>query len=99
MIYVGYFIQAIAGLLDMALTLVMFVIIARAVLSWVSPDPYNPIVRIINQLSEPILFPIRRRVPYLGGMDLSPIIALMAVFFLQTFLVQSLQHWAASFIY
>ncbi|MDQ6991207.1 MAG: YggT family protein [Mariprofundaceae bacterium] len=95
MIYVGYFIQALAGLIDMALTLVMFVVIARAVLSWVSPDPYNPIVRIINQISEPILFPIRQRVPYMGGMDLSPMIALMVVFFLQTFLVQSLQHWAA----
>ncbi|MDQ6994943.1 MAG: YggT family protein [Mariprofundaceae bacterium] len=95
MIYVGYFVQALAGLIDMALTLVMFVVIARAVLSWVSPDPYNPIVRIINQISEPILFPIRRRVPYMGGIDLSPIIALMVIFFLQTFLVQSLQHWAA----
>jgi len=99
MIYVGYFVQALAGLLDMVLTLVMFVVIARAVLSWVSPDPHNPIVRIINQISEPILFPIRRNVPYLGGMDLSPIIALMVIFFLQTFLVQSLQHWAAGLIY
>jgi len=99
MIYMGYFVQGLAGLLDMALTIVMFVIIARAVLSWVSPDPYNPIVRMINQISEPILFPIRRWVPYLGGIDLSPIIALLAIYFLQTFLVQSLQHWAASLIY
>ncbi|MBL1353275.1 MAG: YggT family protein [Zetaproteobacteria bacterium] len=99
MIYIGYLVQALAGLLDMALTLVMFVVIARAVLSWVSPDPHNPIVHIINQISEPILFPIRQRVPYMGGMDLSPIIALMIIFFLQTFLVQSLQHWAAKLIY
>jgi len=96
MIYMGYLIQAIAGVLDMLLSLVMIVVIARAVLSWVSPDPYNPIVRIINQISEPVLFPIRRRVPYLGGMDLSPVIALMGIFFLQTFVVQSLHHWAAS---
>jgi len=96
MMYVGYLIQAIAGVLDMLLSLVMIVVIARAVLSWVSPDPYNPIVRIINQISEPVLFPIRRRVPYLGGMDLSPVIALMVIFFLQTFVVQSLQYWAAS---
>jgi len=99
MIYMGYFVQAIAGIIDLALSLIMIVVIARAVLSWVSPDPYNPIVRIIHQISEPILFPIRRRVPYLGGMDLSPIIVLMAIFFLQTFLVQSLEHWAAGLIY
>jgi len=99
MIYMGYFIQALAGLIDMVLSITMIVVIARAVLSWVSPDPYNPVVRIIHQLSEPILFPIRRRVPYLGGMDLSPILVLMAIFFLQTFLVQSLEHWAAGMIY
>lgn len=98
MIYLGYFLQALAGVLDMILFLAMIIVIARAVLSWVSPDPYNPIVRIINQLSEPLLFPIRRRVPYLGGMDVSPIILLMVIFFLQNFLVQSLQHLAIGMI-
>jgi len=97
-IYLGYFLQAVAGVLDMVLFLAMIIVIARAVLSWVSPDPYNPIVRIINQLSEPLLFPIRRRVPYIGGMDLSPIILLMVIFFLQNFLVQSLQHLAIGMI-
>ena len=98
MIYIGYFLQALAGVLDMVLFLAMIVVIARAVLSWVSPDPYNPIVRMINQLSEPLLFPIRRRVPYLGGMDFSPIIVLMIIYFLQIFLVQSLQHLAFGMI-
>jgi len=97
-IYLGYFLQAVAGVLDMVLFLAMIIVIARAVLSWVSPDPYNPIVRVINQLSEPLLFPIRRRVPYLGGMDLSPIILLMVIFFLQNFLVQSLKHLAIGMI-
>jgi len=97
-IYLGYFLQAVAGVLDMILFFAMIVVIARAVLSWVSPDPYNPIVRVINQLSEPLLFPIRRRVPYLGGMDLSPIILLMVIFFLQNFLVQSLKHLAIGMI-
>jgi len=97
-IYLGYFLQAVAGVLDMILFFAMIIVIARAVLSWVSPDPYNPIVRIINQLSEPLLFPIRRRVPYIGGMDLSPIILLMVIFFLQNFLVQSLQHLAIGMI-
>jgi len=98
LIYIGYFLQALAGVLDMILFLVMIIVIARAVLSWVSPDPYNPIVRMINQLSEPLLFPIRRRVPYIGGMDFSPIILLMVIFFLQNFLVQSLQHLAIGII-
>ncbi|MBL4759690.1 MAG: YggT family protein [Mariprofundaceae bacterium] len=98
MIYTGYFLQALAGVLDMILFLVMIIVIARAVLSWVSPDPYNLIVRMINQLSEPLLFPIRRRVPYIGGMDFSPIILLMVIFFLQNFLVQSLQHLAIGMI-
>jgi len=98
MIYIGYFIQALAGVLDTVLFLAMIIVIARAVLSWVSPDPYNPIVRMINQLSEPLLFPIRRRVPYIGGMDFSPIILLMVIFFLQNFLVQSLQHLAVGMI-
>jgi YggT family protein len=99
MIYIGYFIQAVAGLLDMLLSFAMIVVIARAVLSWVSPDPYNPIVRIINQLSEPMIFPVRRRVPYFSGIDFSPMIVLMIIFFLQNFLVQSLQHLAWGMIH
>ena len=98
MFIIGYFLQALAGLLDMLLTLAMFVIIARAVLSWVSPDPNNPIVRIIIQLSEPLLFPIRRHVPYVGGIDLSPIIAIFALMFLEGFLVPSLQRIAVPMI-
>jgi len=98
MFIVGYFLQALAGILGMALNIAMIVIMARAVLSWVSPDPYNPIVRMIHQISEPILFPIRRRVPYFSGIDLSPIIALMIIYFLDIFLVQTLNRLGASFL-
>ena len=94
----GYFLQALAAVIDVVLTMVMIVVIARAILSWVSPDPYNPIVRIINQISEPILFPIRRRVPYIGGIDLSPLIALLLVMFLNNFLVPTLQRIAMQMI-
>lgn len=99
MFVLGYLLQAIAGVLHIVLTMVMIVVIARAILSWVSPDPYNPIVRIINQLSEPVLFPIRRRVPYLGGIDFSPMLALIAVYFLDIFLVQSLERLALGLIH
>ena len=91
---VGYFLQAVAGLLHMVLMLAIIVVIARAVLSWVSPDPYNPVVRIITQLTEPMLYPVRRRVPYLGGVDLSPMIVILVLIFLDDFLVPSLQRLA-----
>jgi len=99
MFVLGYFLQAVAGMLDIVLTLAMVVVIARAILSWVSPDPYNPIVRIINQLSEPILFPVRRRVPYFSGIDFSPIIVLLIIFFLDEFVVNSLYRIAAPMIH
>ena len=98
MIVLGYFLTALAGVLNIALTIAMIVVIARAILSWVSPDPHNPIVRVINQLSEPVLFPIRRRVPYFAGVDFSPIIVLMIIFFLDEFLVNSLYRIAAPMI-
>ena len=98
MFVLGYFLTALAGVLNIMLTIAMVVVIARAILSWVSPDPHNQIVRIINQLSEPILFPVRRRVPYFGGIDFSPIIVLMIIFFLDEFLVNSLYRIAAPMI-
>ena len=89
----GFFFSAIANVLDLVLTLVMFTIIARAVLSWVSPDPYNPIVRFIHNVTEPILYPIRRRLPVnFGGIDLSPIVVFLVIYFMKSFLVQSLKY-------
>ncbi len=99
MFVLGYFLQAVAGVLDIALTIAMIVVIARAILSWVSPDPRNQIVSIINQLSEPMLFPVRRRVPYFAGIDFSPIIVLMIIFFLDEFVVNSLYRIAAPMIH
>ena len=82
---------AVATVLDYVLVIFMFITIARAVLSWVSPDPYNPIVRFLNSVTEPVLYPIRRRLPIsLGGLDLSPILVILAIIFIQSFLVQSL---------
>jgi YggT family protein len=98
MFILGYFLKALALVLDTVLTIAMVVVIARAILSWVSPDPYNPIVRIINQLSEPILFPVRRRVPYFGGIDFSPIIVLLVIMFLNEFAVNTLYRIAVQLI-
>ena len=85
------FIVATARILDIGLRLYMWIIIARAIISWVNPDPYNPIVRFLYSVTEPVLYNIRRRVPvYFGGIDFSPIIVILVLIFLQTFLVQSL---------
>lgn len=94
----GYFLQALAGVVHVLLVMAMIVVIARAVLSWVSPDPFNPIVRLINQLSEPLLYPVRRRVPYVGGIDFSPVLVLIAIMFLDNFIVPTLQRFAFSLI-
>jgi YggT family protein len=86
------FLEAIADLLNYVLWIYMWVVIARAVLSWVNPDPYNPIVRFIYNITEPVLYRVRRALPVnFGGIDLSPIIVFLAIMFLQTFVVKSLK--------
>jgi YggT family protein len=88
---------AIATVLEYVLVFYMFITIARAVLSWVSPDPYNPIVRFIHNVTEPVLYQIRKRLPMMyGGIDFSPIIVILIIIFLRIFLVDSLQGLAES---
>ena len=97
MIILSNFIVAIAKVLDIVLTIFMWIVIARAVLSWVSPDPYNPIVRFIHKVTEPVLYQIRKRIPVnFGGIDFSPIIVFLAIIFLQRFVVHSLYGLAQS---
>ena len=91
MFVLGNFIQAVAVILNYLLTFLFWLIIARAILSWVSPDPYNPIVRFIERATEPILAPFRQLVPaHKMGIDLSPMIAGLFIYFLKLFVVQSL---------
>jgi YggT family protein len=95
MFIIGNFLSAVAKIIDIALTLYMWIIIGRAVISWVNPDPYNPIVRFLNAVTEPVLYPIRRRLPIsLGGIDFSPIIVILVIIFVQSFLVRSLAELA-----
>jgi len=88
--------QAIAYVLNAVLTLYFWVVIISAILSWVNPDPYNPIVRVIRSLTEPAFSAVRRWFPFtfIGGLDLSPIVVLLLVQFLQIFLVQSISQLA-----
>jgi len=86
---------AIASVLDLVLVIFMWIVVARAILSWVSPDPYNPIVRFINNVTEPVLYQVRKRIPLnFGGIDFSPILILLAVIFLRQFVIQSLRDLA-----
>jgi YggT family protein len=97
MFAVSHFILAIARLLELVLWAYFWVIIARALISWVSPDPFNPIVRFLYRVTEPVLRPIRRRLPtFQMGLDLSPMIVILAIYFLQSFLVESLRDLAVS---
>ena len=95
MIVLKNLIVGLAAILDLGLTIYMWLIIARALLSWVSPDPYNPIVRFLYRVTEPVLSYVRRRLPVIfGGIDFSPLLILAAIIFLRIFLVGTLQDWA-----
>lgn len=97
MFVVGNFIGALASLIDFALGAYIWIIIARAVVSWVSADPYNPIVRFLYEVTEPVLYRIRRFLPAFGGtIDFSPMILILGIIFLRRFLVPTLQQIAQS---
>jgi YggT family protein len=84
------FLTAAAKIIDIILSLYMYIVIGRAIISWVNPDPYNPIVRFLHQATEPILSRVRRILPYMGGLDLSPLIVILVIYFLKEFVVRSL---------
>lgn len=90
MFVLGNFIVAIAQIIGVILTVLTWIIIIRALISWVNPDPYNSIVQFLYRVTEPILTPIRRILPAMGGFDLSPIVALVGIMFIRSFLVRTL---------
>jgi YggT family protein len=94
MFVVGNTLHGAAVVLDYVLWLYMWVIIARALISWVNPDPWNPIVQFLDRVTEPVLAPIRRLMGWRMGIDLSPIIAILIIIFLQIALVQTLKDMA-----
>ncbi|WP_029894778.1 YggT family protein [Desulfohalovibrio reitneri] len=87
---------AIARILNIILELYFWIVIISAVLTWVNPDPYNPIVRTLRNLTEPVFYKIRSWLPFVvvGGIDLSPIVVLLLIQFLQMFVVRSLSQLA-----
>lgn len=97
MFVLSNFLSALAKLIDFVLNAYMWIIIGRAVISWVNADPYNPVVRFLHEVTEPLLARIRRVLPvYGGGIDFTPMILILAIIFLQKFLVPTLQQIAFS---
>lgn len=95
MFVISNFLKALANLIDFALSAYMWIIIGRAIISWVNADPYNPIVRFLHEVTEPVLYRIRRILPLTGGgIDFSPMILIMIIIFLQSFLVPTIKSMA-----
>lgn len=91
MMVISTFITAIATILDMVISLYIWIIIIAAIISWVRPDPYNPIVQVLQRLTEPVFDVVRRYIPTVfGGIDLTPIIVLLALQFFKLFFIQLL---------
>jgi len=97
MFVISNFLSALATLLDLVLSAYIWIVIGRAIISWVNADPYNPIVRFVYEVTEPLLARIRRVVPIIGGgIDFSPMILIIAIMFLRSFIVPTLQQIARS---
>ena len=94
MFVISNFLNALATLVDLVLSAYMWIIIGRAIISWVNADPYNPIVRFLYEVTEPLLARIRRILPFGGGIDFSPMILIIGIMFLRSFIVPTLQHFA-----
>ena len=87
---------AVANLVNLVIVAYIWIIIARAIVSWVSPDPYNPIVRFLHRVTEPVLRPVRERLPVTQmGLDFAPMIVIFVLYFLKEFLVPVLYRIAA----
>lgn len=86
----GNLFHAVAYILDTLLSLYMWIIIISALISWVNPDPYNPIVRFLHSVTEPVLRPIRRKLGFSMGIDISPMIVILLIMFVRYFIVASI---------
>lgn len=81
----------LANAIEIAITIYIWVIVIRALISWVNPDPYNPIVRFLYRATEPVLRPVRRIVPIGGiGIDFSPLIVIVVLILARFLLVKGL---------
>jgi len=104
MFIIGYFLYALAVVIKLVLGFFFWMVIARVILSWVNPNPYNDfvnqIIRAIYNITDPVLYRVRAMIPLnFGGIDFSPMVVILGVQFLQIFLVRSLLEIAQRLIH
>ncbi len=90
----GNLLLAIARITDILLTVYMWIVIISALISWVNPDPYNPIVRFLRSVTDPVLRPIRRRLGVSMGIDFSPMVIILIILFIKYFFINSIIEFA-----
>lgn len=87
--FASILINAVYQVVDLAFTIYTFIVVARVLISWVNPDPYNPIVRFLHNATDPLLYRMRKVIPLqFGGIDLSPIVLLFALSILKQVVLQ-----------
>ncbi len=86
--------SAVVQLVNLAFNVFIYGIIIQAIMSWINPDPYNPVFSLLTQFTEPVLNPCRRLIPMMGGLDLSPLVALVALQILKMLVMPPLQKLA-----
>lgn len=87
----GALVWAIPALLELVIDIFLFAVLIRVILSWLNPDPYNPVVSLLERLTDPLLRPVQRLIPPLGGIDLSPMAVMIGLVLLQMLLVPPLE--------
>ena len=100
MFFVQNVILAVVDLLAIVLNLYFWVVIVAAVLSWVRPDPYNPVVRALRTLTEPVFYRVRKWLPftYTNGIDFSPVVVLLVIQLINRIVIASLAQFAATLV-
>ncbi len=94
MVIIGNFFAAIAKIVHLVLMIYMWIIIIRAVMSWINPNPYSQLVQFIHQITDPVLNMVRRYIPPIAGLDLSPVIVILVIMFIDRFFVSILRYLA-----
>lgn len=94
----GYPLLSAVTILDVLLLIYTCIIIAVAIFSWVNPDPLNPLVRLLRNVTEPVLERIRPYVPLIGGLDLTPVVLIVAIAFIRSGILPVISHMARSLI-
>lgn len=98
MYIIGQFLASLAYLFNMIFNILYFLLVVRIILSWFGINPYNEIVQILFRITDPLLAPFRRLPLRVGMIDFSPILAFMALWFLRSFVVGVLGHYAVIFM-